>query len=375
MRSQRAIRIAVLVAAVLAVAAFLGGCSRTAKVPDVRGKTLADAQRILEQAGYTQGPITRAYTPGATPGTVFQQFPLPGAKLKKGEAVAIRIALPLGAFVVPSVTGKPAEEASSSISAASLTPKAVDEYSDTVAKGIVIAQVPDAGAKVQAGATVVYVVSKGKAPASVKVPNVVGKSKSDAESAIEKAGLVPDAEQVYSDTIAKDKVVMQSPAAGASAAPGSTVGYTVSLGKPPAPTSSVGVPNVTGKAEADAVNAIKGAGLAASVNRQASSSVAKGIVISQMPPAGTKTAPGGTVGIVVSTGPEAQATVPNVVGTSEADAKAGIEAAGLVMDAVDQPSSDVATGDVIAQYPAAGTKVAPGSSVVVAVSVGVPSSQ
>ena len=60
----------------------------------------------------------------------------------------------------------------------------------------------------------------------------------------------------------------------------------VSLGKP---TKSVSVPNVVGKKEADALSALQSAGLTATIYRQADPKVAKGVVISQSPPSGSKT--------------------------------------------------------------------------------------
>jgi serine/threonine-protein kinase len=119
--------------------------------------------------------------------------------------------------------------------------------------------------------------------------------------------------------------------------------------------------------------ALQGAGLAAKVYRQSSQTVAKGIVISQMPPAGTQAAKGGTVGIAVSTGPDALLSVPSVSGKTEAEAKSTIETAGFVAQTVTQPSADVAEGSVITQLPVGGSKAPPGSTVVVAVSSGTPS--
>jgi serine/threonine-protein kinase len=364
--------IAVLAVCVALLAGLVAGCSLGPKVPDVTGKTSQDAVRALQDAGYKLGDVRRIYTPGMPPGTVFAQNPAAGTRLAEGKPVSLEVALPLGEFTVPGVTGKTAEEASSAIAAASLTPQRVDEYSDTVPAGTVSAQIPEAGAKVDVKATVVYVVSNGKAPSSAKVPNVTGKSRSDADKAIKDVGLTPDAEQVYSTSVGKDLVVMQSPAAGTSVPPGSVVSYTYSLG---APTSAVTIPNVVGKSEADAVSALQGAGLVAKVVRQASSSVAKGVVAAQSPVGGEQTVKGGTVAIVVSTGPESLISVPDVVGKSEADAKSALEAAGFAVQTTSQPSADVPKGSVIAQLPVSGSKAPPGSTVVIAVSSGTPPEQ
>ena len=61
-----------------------------------------------------------------------------------------------------------------------------------------------------------------------------------------------------------------------------------------------------------------------------------------------------------------------MTGKNASDAKAAIEAAGLVAYPVDQPSADVKDGVVIQQVPVAGSIVPIGSEVLYAVSTGVP---
>src|ERR1700678_4053576 len=65
------------------------------------------------------------------------------------------------------------------------------------------------------------------------------------------------------------------------------------------------------------------------------------------------------------------ASVPNVVGDTQAAAGTAITGAGLTVGAVTQTSSaTVASGDVISETPAAGTSAASGSSVALVVSTG-----
>src|SRR5205085_5182913 len=86
----------------------------------------------------------------------------------------------------------------------------------------------------------------------------------------------------------------------------------------------------------------------------------------------TKVASGSAVSLVVSSGP-AQIAVPNVVGQMQAAAASAITGAGLTVGAVTQQSSSrVASGSVISESPAAGTKVASGSAVSLVVSTGPP---
>ena len=73
-------------------------------------------------------------------------------------------------------------------------------------------------------------------PADVTVPNVVGLSDTGARNAITTGGLtVGTVSSEYSESVLAGQVIRQTPAAGGSAAPGSAVGFVLSLG--PAPTS------------------------------------------------------------------------------------------------------------------------------------------
>jgi len=130
------------------------------------------------------------------------------------------------------------------------------------------------------------------------------------------------------------------------------------------------VPNVVGKQEADAVSAIKSAGLTAKVVKEYSASVTAGVVAAQLPAAGAGVAPGAEVGIVVSLGKAGTAanTVPNVVGKPVAEAEKAIKAAGFVPLAVSSVTTKTPAGKVAKQLPAAGAKADAGSQVALLVS-------
>jgi len=139
-----------------------------------------------------------------------------------------------------------------------------------------------------------------------------------------------------------------------------------------APGGEVAVPDVVGQTEADAASVITGAGLVSGTSEAADETVPAGSVISQDPAAGTMVAAGSTVNIVVSTGPDAPATVPvpDVAGLPEGDAQKALEDAGFVTTSTQQPSADVEIGLVISTNPAAGTEVAADTSVEMIVSSG-----
>jgi hypothetical protein len=133
------------------------------------------------------------------------------------------------------------------------------------------------------------------------VPDVIGLTPAEAEAALAGAYLSTGAvTQLCSSTVAAGHVLSQTPLAGQQADIGSTVALTVSTGRCP-----VAVPNVVGQTQASATTAITGAGLTVgTVTQQYHATILSGQVINQTPVAGTQVAPGSSVALAVSKGPQ-----------------------------------------------------------------------
>jgi eukaryotic-like serine/threonine-protein kinase len=131
----------------------------------------------------------------------------------------------------------------------------------------------------------------------------------------------------------------------------------------------VPVPLVEGLREPLAKTKIREAKLVASVTRESSDTVEKGVVISQSPPAGDHLQRGGTVSITVSTG-KPTVTVPAVVGKNRDDAVSTLVNAGLKADPVVLVPSNKPEGTVTGQEPRAGQTIIQGSRVRINVSSG-----
>jgi eukaryotic-like serine/threonine-protein kinase len=101
----------------------------------------------------------------------------------------------------------------------------------------------------------------------------------------------------------KDIVISQSPAAGVTAASGTTVTLTASSGAKP-----VVVPQVVGQTQGSAVNALTGVGLQPVLHNVGSSKPA-GTVVAQKPPAGKEVDKGSKVTLNISTGTPSTTTV------------------------------------------------------------------
>lgn len=82
------------------------------------------------------------------------------------------------------------------------------------------------------------------------------------------------------------------------------LGWALNLGFAASPPGLVTVPDVVGETQAQATTDITALGLTASVTSAYSSTVAAGLVVSQVPTGGSQVAPGSDVAIVVSLGPQ-----------------------------------------------------------------------
>jgi beta-lactam-binding protein with PASTA domain len=130
--------------------------------------------------------------------------------------------------------------------------------------------------------------------------------------------------------------------------------------------NSVVVPNVIGQSQSTAVERLKGQGLVARVVSKPSDAPA-GKVFAEEPGAGTQVARRSSVTLSVSAANVVAA--PNVVGKTTAAATAELRAQGLAVRTSSVASSKP-RGTVLSQSPAAGAKVAKGSTVVIRVSRG-----
>ena len=200
---------------------------------------------------------------------------------------------PAASVTVPDLTNCTPSEAQDLLNKYGLKGQAGDSvYNADVEVGHVAEQEPAAETSAKAGDTITYHLSQGAE--QVPVPNVVGESQSSATSALQSAGFEVSVTQSSSSSVEKGNVISTNPYAGTSADKGSTVTITVSTGP-----SSVSVPNVLGEDQYSAESALKNAGFGVTVTTEASSSVAKGKVISQ---SATSATAGSTITIVVSSG-------------------------------------------------------------------------
>lgn len=133
--------------------------------------------------------------------------------------------------------------------------------------------------------------------------------------------------------------------------------------------NQVSVPDLSGLTEDEARTALNKVGLGFKADKEPSSTVAKGKVISQDKAAGTKIAKNTTITVKISTGEE-NISIPNVVGKKQIEASNILEDAGFKVAVNQQYSDTVDSGLVISQTPTASTQSIAGTSVTITVSSG-----
>lgn len=199
--------------------------------------------------------------------------------------------------------------------------------------------------------------------ATVEVPRVVGLQEAEAIDRLENAGLGADVRRRPNEA-PEGEVYDQEPNAGEEIEEGSDVTIFVSEGP-----QEVQVPDVTGLPLKEARRALRAEGLeVGAVTREPSDEYDEGEVIRQSYPPGATVPTGTAIDLTVSSGPET-VIVPDVVGQSEEQARANIQAAGLVPQSVYEPSDEPA-GTVIDQEPDGGSEAQRGDTVQILVSQG-----
>ena len=267
----------------------------------------------------------------------------------------------VGRVDVPTVTNRTPDQANKLIRQAGLDPSFQEsEFSATVGEGFITRQEPPAGRGVAKGSLVKYWVSSGRPV--VNVPNVVGKSLQDAASALREAGLTVGKRIGQFSDQPTGTVLEQNPDAGRQLRSGDNVDLTVSQGQEKAI-----VPDVVGKAEADAVEILANAGFRVHRFSEPNADFAQGRVFDQDPKSNAEAPPGSVVDIFVSQGPQ-DFPMPNEIGKKEADAVDELDNLGLKVNVVHQVVFDASQyGRVIDQNPIEGTTVSQGDTVTITV--------
>ncbi|HEY2814468.1 MAG TPA: PASTA domain-containing protein [Acidimicrobiales bacterium] len=158
------------------------------KVPaDLTGQTIDAAKAELQATSLDVGTQTPQHDETAPAGTVLAVDPATPPSLPKGSTVNVTVSDGPGPRVVPQLTPTMTpDQAKAALAAVQLVAVPTQEFNDTVPAGQIIRTDPAAGTSVPRDSNVNVVFSQGPQP--VAIPDVRGKSVSDATSILAAAG-------------------------------------------------------------------------------------------------------------------------------------------------------------------------------------------
>jgi len=149
--------------------------TRVVKTPDLKGKTVTEADAIVKRVGLVlkldPNPVPDPATPA---GRVVTQDPVPGYELRPARAVRVRLSEGQRAAPVPSVNGQPERTAKLALEGARLTVTGQAEIkSSDYPAGTIVAQDPPPGAR---SSSVRLLINRPEDGLTYVVPDLVGLS-------------------------------------------------------------------------------------------------------------------------------------------------------------------------------------------------------
>jgi len=288
--------------------------SKQVMVPQIIGYSLEEAEQSLINSQLKLGEVTYQPSESVAKGRVISAEPSPSTKTMVDIGSSVNLVVSSGAEepkqkAVPRITNLKRAAAEKALTDAGFTPKYMgDENSSSVNRGNVTRQDPAAGKQADVGVEVSFYVSSG--PATTTVPDVRGKSESEATQTLKDEGfsVTVSSNRLNSDTVPAGNVIDQSISPGTTRERGSSVTITISAGP-----VLISVPNVVGKSYADARYLLDASGLtAADATVDVDRSSQDGVIIKADPKPGAKVTKGSTVTIYIGnyTAPPEEVTPP-----------------------------------------------------------------
>ena len=295
---------AVLVIGIATIAfSVLGGGKNEISVPDVSNLSESAARSKLQEAGLKAAGQTEEITSDKIPeGKVVKTNPEAKAIVQKGREVVLYISTGGRKIKMKDYTDMEYNEAVEALVKLDFKESKIkkkEEYSDTVEKGKIISQTPEANSEVTPDKTSVkFVVSKGVKP--IKISDYVGMTINEALLDLANNGI--NESQVKQTQQESDKeagtILSQTPSAGSSVTPGNTmINFVVSSGP-----NEVSVPDFTGMSKSEVQSAAKEAGLTVNFEEDYDTQVPAGQVIRSNPSAGEKVKKNSSVTVTLSKG-------------------------------------------------------------------------
>ncbi|MBP3223151.1 MAG: Stk1 family PASTA domain-containing Ser/Thr kinase [Actinomycetaceae bacterium] len=270
---------------------FTGGPGNKVTLPSVVSLEKDKAAKIVEDAGFKVS-FSEDYSTSIPANHVISTSPEAGQAYAKGTTVNLVISKGVENIEMPDIVGKTQDEAVTTLDNVGLKVEIIEDYSDDIEKGNAISQEPQAATLIARGSSVKIHISKGRE--ELTVPNIVGKTREEAEQIIKERGFNVEIASDFSSSVTKGSIIKQEPSEG-TAFRGDIITITESKGP-----DIVTVPDVTHMNSSEAQQKLKDAGLNPKVEYFFGDYSVIDNIMSQNPSAGTSVEKGSTVTITSS---------------------------------------------------------------------------
>ena len=209
--------IAIIVACILVFSIAMGGTylalfswgrTKEVQIPNLQGLTKEEAEQKAKESKLKIEVSEEKYHLEVPEGQIIEQDPKyqDNYKIKEGRTIKVVISKGQEIVEMPKVVGKTRDEATKMLKEVGLEVKVEEEFSDDVEKNYITKQEVAEGEKIAAGTTVTIYSSMGIE--QVQVPDLSGKTESEAKSAISSAKLKWKSTDKTSDSSKPNGVVV-----------------------------------------------------------------------------------------------------------------------------------------------------------------------
>ena len=243
----------VLVAGIAAGGLAVAAAARPSfPVPDLKGRTLAEARRLVaDDEDFAVVEARSVFSETVPEGVIVEQSPLPEEERKQGSEVRVRVSDGPAPREVPDLTNRTRAEVQATLDELGLAVTAQEVFHESIAKDVVVDWAPRTGTLAK-GAALTVTFSRGPEPR--ELPSFLDRVYEEYAKVLEGLGLKVKKEEAFSDKVATGKVIGTNPSTPVP--PGTEVTVVVSKGP-----EQVSVPNLNGLTEDEAAARLEASGL------------------------------------------------------------------------------------------------------------------
>jgi len=208
--------------------------STVVTVPETVNTSYEEAVTVLQGLGLYVDISEKKFDQVVEKGHIISQSVEAGTSVKEGFTISLAVSNGPITAKVPNLLQKELSEAQLILENNQLTIGSIEHVNNDLPKGYILEQSPKPGETVAQESTVNLVVSEGKIIKTVILPNILGKTLSEARSALDPLDIhIGNTSYNYSNDYSADTIMSQSKRGGSEVDEGAYINVVISKGRDP----------------------------------------------------------------------------------------------------------------------------------------------